>query len=76
MDDLKISFRFNRFCFSDFSEIDNEQQESIKQLFSTWERKIRHAAASKSLNDELQFDSSTVISISVESKKESQTVTG
>lgn len=75
MDDLKISFRFDHFCFSDFEEVEKKDQESIKQLICAWERKIRHAAAVKSLNDELQFDSSTVVSISVETKK-SQTFIG
>ncbi|PAL14827.1 hypothetical protein [Peribacillus simplex] len=70
MDDLKISFRFDHLCFSNFTDIDRKEQEPIKQMFRTWERKIRHAAATQTLNDELQFDSLAVVSIAVETKKE------
>jgi len=76
MDDLKIGFRLENCYFSNFQEIESENQESIKKLFGSWERKIRHAAAIKSLDEELQFDSSTVVTVSVETKKESQTVNG
>lgn len=76
MDELKVSFRFKNLCFSSFPEIDEIEQDSIKELFRAWEKTIRHAAAIKSLNDDLQFDSSTVVSISVETKKESPTFIG
>lgn len=76
MDDLKISFRFGNVGFDAISDLNEANQENIKQFFLFWEKKVRCCSAIHFLNKELNLDSSKVVDISVETMKESPTVTG
>lgn len=76
MDDLKICYRFGNIGFDDISDLNEVNQEKVKHAFLHWEKKIRHCSAIHSLNKELNLDSSKVVYVSVETKKESQTVNG
>lgn len=76
MEDLKVSFRFGNIGFNEITDLSEENQEIVKHFFLLWEKKVRHSSAIHSLNQELNLDSSKIVKISVETKKESQTING
>ncbi|MFY3790907.1 hypothetical protein ACOQFO_04235 [Ureibacillus sp. MALMAid1270] len=76
MDDVKISFRFGNIGFDVISDLNETNQEKIKQFFLLWEKKVRSCSAIHFLNKELNLDASKVVDISVETMKESPTTTG
>jgi len=76
MDDVKISFRIENIGFDAISDLNEVNQEKIKQFFLLWEKKVRCCSAIHFINRELNLDSSKVIDISVETMKESLTTTG
>lgn len=76
MGKLNISFRFNDIIFNEISELNEDNKEKVQLAFQLWEKETRHYSAIHSLNKELNFDSSKVVNVSVETKKESPTITG
>lgn len=76
MDDLKVSFRFGNIGFNEISDLNEGNQERIKHFFQQWEKKVRQSSAIHSLGKELNLNSSKVLTVSVETKKESPTVSG
>jgi hypothetical protein len=76
MDDLKVIFRFSNIGFNEISDLNEGNQERIKHFFQLWEKKVRQSSAIHSLGQELNLNSSKVLTVSVETKKESPTVIG
>jgi hypothetical protein len=76
MDDLKVIFKFGNIGFNEISDLNEGNQERIKHFFQQWEKKVRQSSAIHSLGLELNLNSSKVLTVSVETKKKSPTVTG
>ncbi|MFZ3579414.1 hypothetical protein [Virgibacillus sp. DJP39] len=76
MEELTISFRFNDIIFNEISDLNEENKEKVQHAYQIWEKETRHHSAIHSLNKELNFDSSKIVNVSVETKKESPTITG
>ncbi|MBS4171816.1 hypothetical protein [Bacillus sp. FJAT-49736] len=75
MDNLKVRFRFGDTSFHEISDLTEQKQEKIKNIFLHWEKKMRLQSAIHSLNQELSLDSSKVVKVSV-GTKESPTING